>query len=238
VRTSTDIGALAEALAKAQGEIKGAIKDAENPFFKSSYADLASVWDACREPLSKHGLSVIQFPKSKFLGTPEPYEWTSKQGEKRHGVKVVCRVSVLTRLAHSSGQWVEDVMSTLLPTGDPQSVGSATTYLRRYSLQSVAGIAPEDDDGEGAHGESQAGTQTKSEPRGGTRVDSKDRPADPKAGIPSCPNCKTNKDAIVSKKGPGFWCFNCSKKYDPVLEEARTSEVVAEIASLFTETRK
>jgi hypothetical protein len=67
-------------------------------------------------------------------------------GEKRYGVRVVCVVSVLTRITHASGQWMEDSVSTMLPTGDPQAVGSAITYLRRYALQSVAGVAPEDDD--------------------------------------------------------------------------------------------
>jgi len=149
--TSEQINEIATALAAAQGEMGGAIKDSANPFFKSKYADLASVWEACRAPLSKHGLSVVQFPKTEYSGLPEPYEWTSKQGEKRYGVRVVCIVSVLTRLTHKSGQWMEDVVSTMLPTGDPQSVGSAITYLRRYALQSVAGVAPEDDDGEAAH---------------------------------------------------------------------------------------
>lgn len=151
--TSESINEIAAALAKAQGEMGGALKGSANPFFKSKYADLSSVWDACRAPLSKHGLSIVQFPNTEYSGTPEPYEWTSKMGEKRYGVRVVCIVSVLTRLAHTSGQWLEDRVSTMLPTGDPQSVGSAITYLRRYALQSVAGIAPEDDDGEAAHGQ-------------------------------------------------------------------------------------
>lgn len=150
--TSEQINEIAAALAKAQGEMGGAMKDSANPFFKSKYADLSSVWDACRVPLTKHGLSVIQFPKTEYSGTPEPYEWTSKMGEKRYGVRVVCIVSVLTRITHASGQWMEDAVSTMLPTGDPQSVGSAITYLRRYALQSVAGVAPEDDDGEAAQG--------------------------------------------------------------------------------------
>lgn len=158
--TSETINELAAALAKAQGEMGGALKDSANPFFKSKYADLSSVWEACRGPLSKHGLSIVQFPKTEYTGTPEPYEWTSKMGEKRYGVRVVCIVSVLTRLAHTSGQWLEDSVSTMLPTGDPQSVGSAITYLRRYALQSVAGVAPEDDDGEAAHG----GSHTKQAP--------------------------------------------------------------------------
>lgn len=155
--TSESINELATALAKAQGEMEGATKDSVNPFFsnaqrKATYADLASVWAACRAPLSKHGLSVVQFPQTEYIGTPEPYEWTSKSGEKRYGVRIACVVSVLTRLTHASGQFMEDRVSTMLSTGDPQAVGSAITYLRRYSLQSVAGIAPEDDDAEAAHG--------------------------------------------------------------------------------------
>lgn len=148
MKTSADIGELAKALASAQGEMKGAVKDSANPFFKSKYADLESVWDACRAPLTKNQLSIVQFPKSKFYGTPEVYEYKSKSGETQFGVKVVYEVSVLTRISHSSGQWMEDRVSTLLPNGNAQAVGSAITYLRRYALQSVAGIAPEDDDGE------------------------------------------------------------------------------------------
>jgi ERF superfamily len=56
----------------------------------------------------------------------------------------------VTRLIHSSGQWLEDTASTMLSTGDPQAVGSAITYLRRYALAAVAGVAPEDDDAEAA----------------------------------------------------------------------------------------
>ena len=57
---SEGINELAAALAKAQGEIKGAKKDESNPFYKSKYADLASVWEAIRDPLSKNSLAVIQ----------------------------------------------------------------------------------------------------------------------------------------------------------------------------------
>lgn len=151
MNTSEKIDMLCAALSKAQGEMEGAIKDANNPFFKSKYADLASVRDATREPFKNHGLAVVQFPKAEFSGTPEPYEWKSKAGETRYGVRVVCVVSVVTRLVHESGQFMEDAVSTMLPTGDPQSVGSAISYLRRYAWQSVAGVAPEDDDGEAAH---------------------------------------------------------------------------------------
>ena len=136
---SDTIGKLAEALSKAQGMIKGAIKDSENPYFRSLYADLASVWDACREPLSKNGLSIIQITEIIDL-------------------KPVLK----TILLHESGEWISGTypimpMRQAKDTGwvaseDPQSMGSALTYGRRYTLAAMVGIAPEDDDGEGAMG--------------------------------------------------------------------------------------
>lgn len=174
ITTSDAINELATALSKAQGQMEGAKKDSANPFFRSKYADLASVWDACRRPLFDHGLSVVQFPTTEYQGTPEPYEWTSKTGETRHGVRVTCVVGVTTRLLHASGQWMEERVSTMLPTGDPQAVGSAITYLRRYSLQSVCGIAPEDDDGEGAMQRVQTATNSRAP----------ERQSEPMAGAP------------------------------------------------------
>ena len=85
MNTSEQINELAGALAKAQGTIKSAVKDAENPHFRSKYADLASVWDACRKALTDNGLSVIQAPR----GVVTEMGWT---------------VEVETRLMHSSGQ--------------------------------------------------------------------------------------------------------------------------------------
>lgn len=126
---SASIGALAAALAKAQGEMEGAAKGNTNPHFKSKYADLASVWDACRGPLSKHGLSVLQ-----------P---VSADGAK---------VTVTTILAHSSGEWLEESLTMTAQQNTPQGVGSAITYGRRYGLASMVGIAPEDDDGNAASG--------------------------------------------------------------------------------------
>jgi len=129
--TSDTINELAAALAKAQGKIKGATKDADNPFFKSKYADLASVWDACRAELAANGLSVVQAPRASV------YEggWV---------------IEVETRLLHGSGQWMSESLS--LPVGKPdaQGVGSAITYARRYALASFVGVAPEDDDGNAA----------------------------------------------------------------------------------------
>ena len=136
---SPTIGALAAALAAAQGEIKEAERDAENPFFGSSYADLASVWRACREPLRKNELSVIQ-----------PTEMVGDM------------LMLRTILAHTSGEWIASLYPIVpmkqtrtegwVPSGDPQSYGSAFRYARRYCLEAIVGVAPAgvDDDGEAA----------------------------------------------------------------------------------------
>lgn len=129
---SDSIKELAAALAKAQGEIKGAAKDSANPYFKSRYADLASVWDACREPLAKNGLAVSQFP--------------SADGP---------HVTVETVLMHESGEWMSRELTVTAKEDSPQAIGSAVTYARRYSLAAVVGVAPEDDDGEAAEGRRQ-----------------------------------------------------------------------------------
>jgi len=129
---SETIGKLAEALAKAQAVMEGATKGSANPFFKSKYADLGAVWDACRKPLSDNGLSVVQV--SEFI--PEQPD-------------MVC---VVTTLMHASGEWIGGRLAVRPVKQDPQGVGSCITYLRRYSLQSIVGIAPEDDDGNAASG--------------------------------------------------------------------------------------
>lgn len=129
METSEHINEIAAALSKAQADMSGAVKDSANPFFKSKYADLASVWDACRGPLTKNGLAIIQSPSADGL-----------------------RVSVDTLLTHTSGQWMRGTVSVNAKEDSPQAVGSAITYLRRYALQSFAGVAPEDDDGEAAQG--------------------------------------------------------------------------------------
>lgn len=124
---SQEIGELAGALSKAQGAVHGAVKGAENPFFKSRYADLAQVWDACREQLASNNLAVIQ--------TTEPHP---------DGVVVV------TTLAHSSGQWIKGKLLVRPMKADPQAMGSAITYGRRYALAAMVGIAQVDDDAESA----------------------------------------------------------------------------------------
>jgi hypothetical protein len=127
VNASPELAALGAALAKAQAKIKGAIKDTANPFFKSKYADLSQVWEVAREPLTANGLSVVQLPGTD--GT---------------------KVTLETVLLHASGQWIASTLAVTPMKQDPQGVGSALTYMRRYALSAVAGIAQEDDDGNAA----------------------------------------------------------------------------------------
>lgn len=134
---SQSIGKLAEALAKAQGKIEGASKDSTNPHFKSRYADLASVWEACRTHLSANGLSIIQTLDNGLNG-----------------------VTIITTLAHSSGEWIKGALTLKPVKDDPQGVGSAITYARRYALAAMVGVAPEDDDAEAATGRTTTGTKT------------------------------------------------------------------------------
>jgi len=127
VNHSPTVGALALALSKAQGQVKGAVKDATNPFYKNRYSDLSSVKDACQEALTAFGIAVIQSP--------------SAEGAK---------VSLTTLLLHESGEWVSGTITATGKDESAQSVGSVITYLRRYALASMVGVAPEDDDGESA----------------------------------------------------------------------------------------
>ena len=123
MQRSESINELAKALASAQAEIGTASKDRENPHFRSRYATLASVQDACRAALSRHGLSVVQLPGG--------------EGQ---------RVEMTTVLMHSSGQWISCSGTFIATKGDPQGIGSAITYARRYQLAAIAGVAPDDDD--------------------------------------------------------------------------------------------
>lgn len=126
------INELAGALAKAQAEMTHAGKSADNPFFKSKYADLSAVISAARPALSKNGLSVVQFTDMDEAG----------------------KVFLITQLSHSSGQWMRSWYPVTPVKNDPQGLGSATTYARRYAYGSIVGVAAadEDDDGNAASG--------------------------------------------------------------------------------------
>lgn len=128
---SSEINELAKALVKAQAVMTSAQKDGSNPHFNSSFATLDSIWKAIRKPLVEHGLCVVQ--------------------------SLLPDNTLVTTLLHESGQWVRSYQKLNPVRNDPQGIGSALTYGRRYSLAALVGICQADDDGE-------EGSETQQEP--------------------------------------------------------------------------
>ena len=122
MRTSDQINELAAALAKAQSEMRNAKLNKVNPHFKSRYADLAEIRDTVTPALTKNGIAVVH-----------------GMGPTDGGGLVV-----MTRLIHSSGQWIESGFPVAYDK--PQTMGSAITYGRRYNLSAIVNIAADDDD--------------------------------------------------------------------------------------------
>jgi hypothetical protein len=210
VSQSPDLDKLATALALAQAAVKGASKDSVNPQLKNKYADLASVWEACRDALTSNGLSVTQHPGCDGVFA-----------------------TVDTMLLHASGQHITSRLTAPIipqtynreapPMVTAQATIATVTYLRRTALAAVAGVAPEDDDG-------QAGSQPDAPYAPAQRVPAPvQRVADAFAGKvesveriapalssvdPSCPTCsgtmwdnrpkKASGDA--NPKSPDFKC--------------------------------
>lgn len=142
MKTSETIELISAALVSMQAEAQHANFDSKNPHFKSKYASLAEVIDTAKPVLAKHGLAVIQLPAFREnIG------------------HVLC-----TRIIHSSGQWIEDEMRLNPIKDDPQGLGSALTYARRYSIPGICMIASEDDDdgNRASHGPNVTPIQAKS----------------------------------------------------------------------------
>lgn len=130
IDTSRATPELFAALAAAQVEIENATKNATNQHFRNNYADLAEVLNVSRPVLAAHKLCIVQ--SSGFDGS---------------------MVSVMTLIAHSGGGLIHSTASCVPAKSDAQGIGAATTYLRRYGLAAMAGIAQEDDDDNSAqHG--------------------------------------------------------------------------------------
>ena len=130
MKTSEQLNELFSALSKAQESIKNAQKEGYNPMFRSNYTTVTSVLEAIK-PVYKENISIMQMPEMDKL---------------------------ITRVGHSSGQWLE--IETPLFVGEPkgmskmQAYGNAVTYARRYALVSLFGIGQEDNDGnDGNHNE-------------------------------------------------------------------------------------
>jgi hypothetical protein len=128
---TAEIKELVVALSKAQGKMEPAKFNKTNPHYKNKYADFKSCMDACRIPLSENGLSVMQYCED-----------------------IGGRLTLVTMLAHVSGQWIKSDFPLIPKNMDSQSIGSAMTYAKRYSLSCMLGIVSddEDDDGEASHG--------------------------------------------------------------------------------------
>jgi hypothetical protein len=120
---SDQMNELFGALSKTQANILVAAKDSINPFFKSRFSDLPSVWSAIRKPLTDNGLCIIQ----------------SCEGDKNE-------MFLVTWLGHSSGQWMKSKLLINPAKSDPQSLGSFLTYMRRYSLSAMVGVVSDEDD--------------------------------------------------------------------------------------------
>ena len=133
---SDNIGELVKALALAQASFKPITRDAENPFFKSKYATLDTVLDATQTALGSHGLVVVQTTNGDTL---------------------------ITVLAHESGQWIRGELPLHAVKQDPAGIGSAITYARRYAYSAIIGAAPADADDDGSS-HSQEAEKQKAEP--------------------------------------------------------------------------
>ena len=176
---SDNLDQLATALAQAQASITGALKDSTNPYFKSKYADLASVWDAVRQPLTQNGLSVTQFPVN-IEGNP----------------------GILTILMHASGQHLGFAIGLPLTKITAQETGSLLTYLSRYALRGVTGCPGVDDDAELVMGH----TETKPHPEPTQPPEKKVYKSKPRenASVPLGPVCEVESD-IPPSRNPWAW---------------------------------
>lgn len=143
IETSPSTAALDESMAKAQAKIQAAVKDKVNPHFKSRYADLASVWEACRDALTSNGVFVSQWPIHSDDG----------------------RLHLVTRLA-VKGEWIKAHFSIPVGKQDAQGFAASLTYAKRMALSAAVGVvADEDDDGNAASQRpSQAAKQPESPP--------------------------------------------------------------------------
>jgi len=173
---SAEFGKIAAALAAAQGEMTAALKENANPAFKSRYADLASVLDACRPALSKAGIAITQPPS--ITGAD---------------------VAVETWFLHSSGEFLACRVTAKAKGTDPQSIGSTITYLRRYGLMALAGVAPDDDD------DGNAASRRREEPRPRFEPSREEAAPAPRPGIPLTVVTVEQYDAWAARNSRSSW---------------------------------
>jgi hypothetical protein len=125
MKTSDSISKISAALVKAQGELNAVSKDGNNPHFRSKYATLQNIVESTRDTLRKHGLAVVQ----TFGETDGTY------------------INLNTTLLHESGEYISGTLTMRPSKSDPQGLGSAATYARRYSYAILGLVTDDDDDG-------------------------------------------------------------------------------------------
>lgn len=187
---------LAKAFVAAQGEIQAAIADSTNPHFRSKYADLSSLLVTCKPVLAKHKLAVIQSPCDAEGG----------------------RVGLSTIIMHESGEMLRlEPFSSPITKQDPQGVGSAITYMRRYALKAALAIPEEDDDANIASAPPEPAAVV-------SDIWGKDK---------TCPKC--GKPAIIKGKaeyGGGWLCYKakggCGAKFATEPAASSQPEVIPE----------
>lgn len=165
---SESITQIASAVISAQGELEPARKTADNPFFKSKYADLAECIETARPVLKRHGLGVVQ----------------SADCDSELAI-------VETILVHTSGEWIKSRTILRPAKADPQGMGSAITYARRYAYMAIIGMAADDDDGNAASASADNKTTAQS------------RQTEPKREI-TRPPARTNGNQLEAKRKAFF----------------------------------
>lgn len=186
LRFSDSIGNLATALAAAQGEIQNPAKTKtakvmlkNGGSYSFAYADLADVFDAIRMPLAAHGLAIVQAPSIVYDPELPPI------------------VSVLTRILHASGEWMENEVKMVAEESRPQVVASAITYAKRYAIQAMLAIvAEEDDDGNAASG-NQAQIEQRQRPQRQAAPAPAHQAAPPPSAAPGQSKAKAEHDAAI-----------------------------------------
>jgi len=199
MRHSESIAKLAHALVEAQAEVENATKNAANPFYRSRYADLTEILRVMKPVFSAHGLAVVQFVATGADGT----------------------ASLENVILHESGEWMAETASAPLAPketkegpkpSDAQSLGSAITYLRRYSLAAIAGITQEDDDGNAASHPPKGEAPTRQDPPAPSKP-TQGQPATVGDEVILCPKCGgTMWDNRTNKKNPKGPDLKCKAK--------------------------
>lgn len=181
---SESITKIAPAFLKAQKEMESVTKDAKNPFFKSEYATLNAVMEACKKPLNDNGLSIMQPVSGEYVETVLMHE---------SGEFFACQTPLMAK-----------------ENNNPQALGSAISYARRYGLMSMLGLPAEDDDGESAMVRT-AKPVAKPEPKEIIDFEGRDNQGHQICG--SCGKPVTDKVASYAlEKYDHVLCFECQKK--------------------------